>query len=578
MIQSLSPVRRVRALARVLFAGLVAVSSFSAVRAALAADLHEEMGVGINYGQYFENKAQRTNKTLAPIPQAKFATIRAHGFKHVRLPVCWGWRIQPWPVTGVPIQIDDTFMANVKLSVDRALAEGLIVVLNTHHEDWFQRYFSMEGNASIRLNSAGTTYYAASASQGGRPALEIYKDIWRDIVANFDGDPKYENVIFEGLNEPRMATNSDIGDFDATEVNAVNQAVFNVLQDNLNQDKRRVYMMTVNDANNSKSFQYLTIPTRSGWGPATVRDQLIVTIHYYHNQDWTHAPSAAKSTWGTILDYDELLERLDEITPNDPEKFTPTRGDLVGVKVNIGEFGILHYYDNTASNRNPGDVLEWYRVVAAAAKKRGHTYTVWDDNGWFRMFNRNDGPGGSFDWGDTYVSEIWKMATLHENDWRLVSGAGVSWNLGTVAGDWSPWELKTASASDTYQRFQFQVDPGQKLGARDELRYPALRNIGGDGRFLDVENESAPGNGNAIRNRGGSLDAAFDHYVAPDYEGGGEFALAIPLPGPLYHGTSGTRRVIDLAAGAAAGTDAVLWQFRTDATKSRQRWVLEQVE
>ena len=555
----------------------------SPLRAALASTLHDAMGVGINYGAHFED--DKTNEFTSPIPQAKFATIRQHGFKHVRLPVAWGLRLQlPWAGANTPVQVHDTFMANVKLSVDRALAEGLIVIINTHHEDWFQRYYSKENNARIRLNTAGTDYYTATEAGGGRPAMEIYKDIWREIVATFDGDPKYENVIFEGLNEPRLNDASNLGDFSNAEVNTVNQTVFNLLQDNLNGSARRVYMMTVNDANNARSFKHLTIPTRGGWTAADVKAQLIVTIHYYHTYDWTHAETADPATWGTATEYDEMIDRFDDITPDSAAKFANGSTALVDVKVNIGEFGVRHRKNDPANgenkiatNRDPGDVLEWYRAVAAAAERRGMTYTVWDDKGWFRVFNRDSGSGGSFDWGTTYESEIWKMVTLYKNTWRLTSGLNAGWNLASSsATGWAPWELKAVSTTDTLQRFNFQVDPGAKLGARDELRYPALRNVGA-GKFLDAANDGTPGNGNALRSRDDVLDSALDHYVSSDYQGNGAFSLAIPLPATLYLGSGGTTRVIDLPDPAALGTDAVLWQFETTGANS-QRWILDQVD
>ncbi len=564
---------RVLAFACALLAGIGL--GHATLRAATAATLHAEMGAGINYGQYYET--DRSNIAKLPIDALKFTTIRQHGFKHVRIPVSWGLRLE-WKGADARARVHRDFMDSVKMSVDRALDAGLIVILNTHHEDWFQKYYTLENNARIRLTNG--KFEIASPSQGGRLALHVYEDIWHHIAERFRGHERYERLIFEGLNEPRIAENSTLGDFTNSQVNILNQQIFGIVQTYPNQGNRRVYMMTVNNANNAMSFKHLTLPEYLNWPDDQVRDQLMVTIHYYHSQDWTHAEIADKPNWGTEKDYGQLIERFKWITPDLPDKFTPASSKLVGVKVNIGEFGIRHQRPNGAgaSNRNLSSVLEWYRVVAAAAKHHGHSYTVWCDNGWFRVFNRNDGTGGSFNWGDSYQSEIWKMVTLHENRWRLKSALNSSWNLASSGLTWSPWVLKNASGIDQFQQFQFQVDPGIKLTeVRDKLRYPALRNFGA-GKFLDVENEGSPGDGNAIRNRDGVLDSALDHYVALEHgpEGGGRYSLTIPLPAPLYHDMPGARRVIRVPENAGPGTAATLWRFSaTNATG--QRWRLEQV-
>ncbi len=61
-----------------------------------------------------------------------FRTIRAEGFRSVRIPVTWSAHQS----ATAPYTVDDAYMSRVKQVVDWALAEDLYVVLNIHHDSW----------------------------------------------------------------------------------------------------------------------------------------------------------------------------------------------------------------------------------------------------------------------------------------------------------------------------------------------------------------------------------------------------------------------------------------------------------
>lgn len=393
-----------RLLAVLTAAAFGSLSSVNLVHAYTASQLHASMSVGLNYGEYFEKKGER-NILKGPIPAAHFTTIKNAGFNHVRIPVTWGYRIDTWPASGNPVTINGTFLANVKTSVDRALAAGLIVILNTHHEDWFQYYWAAKHNAVIKLDRSGSDQsghpweYKLDAT--GRSALSIYKDIYKQIVTTFDS-PAYDNLILEGLNEPAFKVRNKAnwgGDstwqnnsanyllaFDPAnggdaKVNDLNQQIFTLVQDNDVNGARRTYSMTVNNMNNHYSYDNLTLPTYSTWTLTQRLDRLMATIHYYHSFDWTHPSSSPDNSWGTTADHAELHGRLDHVRD-------ARDGTLAGLCTNIGEFGIAH---NERLGRADADVEAWYRAVTAAAKNRNLTATVWDDGGWFRVLNHSTG-------------------------------------------------------------------------------------------------------------------------------------------------------------------------------------------
>ncbi len=64
--------------------------------------------------------------------KALFDHLRSEGFHSVRIPVSW----YPHQSTTAPYTIDPAFMARVKQVVDFALADGLYVEINVHHDSW----------------------------------------------------------------------------------------------------------------------------------------------------------------------------------------------------------------------------------------------------------------------------------------------------------------------------------------------------------------------------------------------------------------------------------------------------------
>ena len=73
-----------------------------------------------------------------------------------------------------PYTVNATFMSRVEQVVDWSLARGLVTVLNTHHDEWFE------------TNSTAT--------------LPQFVALWRQIASHFAA--KDETLLFEIYNEP----------------------------------------------------------------------------------------------------------------------------------------------------------------------------------------------------------------------------------------------------------------------------------------------------------------------------------------------------------------------------------------
>ena len=69
-----------------------------------------------------------------------FEQFAEKGFTNVRIPVQWNHHTATTP----PYAIDSSFLNRVTEVVGWSIAQGLITVLNTHHEDWMDNATTFE--------------------------------------------------------------------------------------------------------------------------------------------------------------------------------------------------------------------------------------------------------------------------------------------------------------------------------------------------------------------------------------------------------------------------------------------------
>ena len=135
------------------------------------------IGACINLGNHFETPSggEHPGKRL---DAGDMANIRAAGFNTVRLPVNWRSQSDPNP----PYQIDPQWLARVSDMVDAALANGLNVIIDSHH------FFAVNTDPD-----ANTVRLAA---------------IWKQLATHFaQKSPK--RVWFELHNEPHDSLTND---------------------------------------------------------------------------------------------------------------------------------------------------------------------------------------------------------------------------------------------------------------------------------------------------------------------------------------------------------------------------------
>ncbi|MHC1786436.1 MAG: glycoside hydrolase family 5 protein [Christensenellales bacterium] len=278
-----------------------------------------------------------------------FAALKTAGFGVVRIPVSWHNH-----VSGEDFIISAAWLARVRQVVDEALAAGLHVILNTHHDN-------MEGFIypdDAHLESSG----------------RYLRAIWRQLGTAFrDYD---ERLIMESMNEPRLSGTPlewhldprDSRSLEAVKaINALNQ----------------LFVDTVRACGGNNGQRYLMVP---GYAASvqgclheafampvdmdSAKDRLLLSLHAYTPYDFalqSPAESGSRDTFSAdnALDINAIAVFMDQVY----SKFSSLK-----VPVVIGEFGCRDKNGNLQSR------VDFTATYIALARARGITCVWWDNN------------------------------------------------------------------------------------------------------------------------------------------------------------------------------------------------------
>lgn len=303
-----------------------------------------EMTAGFNVGNTFDT--DQHPRTAASV-NAMIDAYHAEGFRMVRLPVRWldsDWDGEPALASAAGV-VDRTHprLAVIEAIVDHAIAEGMYVVLNTHHEDWL---------------------FETAWSEGQRV---IFAQLWSDICEIF-ADRGY-HLVFEVVNEPHGTI-----EHDSVAVDALNQSAYDVIRACGGLDAERIIVLDGEDYGSPASL-------RATWSDVTDipgggdDPYLMGSIHYYSPLALTHATDAAgiDTPW-TVASIRTSFDAVE----------TWADGRL---PIFVGELGVNWNAHAHVINDN---VRDWYAAVATEARARAFIHAVWDDGGWYRVMDRDD--------------------------------------------------------------------------------------------------------------------------------------------------------------------------------------------
>ncbi|MFE9428721.1 cellulase family glycosylhydrolase [Kitasatospora sp. NPDC006697] len=302
--------------------------------------------------------------------KATFDALRAQGFHSVRIPVTW----YPHQSDTAPYAIDPAWMARVKQVVDYALADGLYVEINVHHDSWkWIEYMSTDHDAIMARFDA----------------------TWQQIAAAFKDEPR--KLLMESINEPQF---TDATDAQKTQyLNELNTSFFSIVRGSGGGNKNRLLVLPSLQTNSAQNW----LDDLSTTMTSLHDHNLVATVHYY---SWY--PFSVNIAGG--ISFDATAQK--DLT----EGFTRVHDTFVakGIPVYLGEYGLLTSPNDGYVER--GEELKYFEAVNYEARINGMTSAVWDASNDF--LNRT-----TMQWVDP------QMEALIKASWKVRSGTASSDNV-----------------------------------------------------------------------------------------------------------------------------------------------------
>ena len=322
-----------------------AQTGFRVMRDISSVELVKEMKIGWNLGNTFDGGGEEhrgKHSALIETAWGNPCTTKAMidevvkaGFNVIRIPATWEWSIGEAP----DYKISDEWMNRIQEVVDYAIDNDVFVIINLHHDKWY--------------NPAEENYEAAS---------DKLKKVWTQIGTHFAD--YNEKLLFEGMNEPRLIGSGEewTGGSPETKeiVNKLNADFVATIRGLGGNNKLRHLLIPGYSAGHTVSvFKYMKVPEND--------DKVIVSVHAYAPYNFTLNPSGTDE-WD-VTDEEDRYE-IDKVASGLKKYFIDN-----GIPVIIGEFGAIE-------RDNLDDRSDWVQYYITKMKQLG-VPCLWWDNGTF---------------------------------------------------------------------------------------------------------------------------------------------------------------------------------------------------
>jgi len=325
---------------------------------------------------YGMNVGNELELNWGPPNAALFYSAAFAGFNAVRIPCAWDMSGATTNVSGgvTNYVISASYMAQVKQTVDAAIATGMYVMINDHWDDgWLEQSIGMTVDPIINAKM---------------------KSYWTQIATTFAG---YDNhLLFAAANEPNVNNTAEevtLMYYYQTFVNAVRG-------------------VGGNNTNRWLVLQSISDPTWLNALPTdTVSNRLMVEYHDYtpslftiihSDQSWGNAiyfwgpayhysgDPTRNATWGEEYSVDSGFQQLADLYVSK------------GIPVMIGEFQAApaSLTNATEATWNHDSTLYWNKYVAESARGHGLSPFYWSTG------------GSPFDYGTGAINDSQVVAAL----------------------------------------------------------------------------------------------------------------------------------------------------------------------
>lgn len=350
--------------------------------------LTKMLGFGWNLGNHFDshNNGQPVPESWgswwdkATPTKALYDNLAKAGIKTVRIPVTWG----PFEGEAPAYTIDADYMNTVAQNVFWARDAGLNVVLNTHHDAYWQ-----------------DAYTAASNEIVNTEIKERIEKTWKQIAEHFKNEGEY--LIFESFNELNHEWKAPTtGELRIQ--NEWNQLVVDVIRATGGKNATRWIAVPSYQANPGQALKDdFKVPT----DPAK---KVIVAVHCYDPYGFT-----LKDPLDEHLS-DSDLENVNKLLQNLKAKFIDN-----DIPCYLGEFG-CSLHKNAEANKRREYYFEYF---CRAAHFAGLAACLWDNYNpgggaeSHAYFDHNDGRW--MDGHEAIVKKMVKALTDNSDSYTLES-------------------------------------------------------------------------------------------------------------------------------------------------------------
>ncbi len=335
------------------------VGSSSSSGGLTSVQLTKLMGIGWNVGNSLDAVGGETNWGNPLITQQLINSVKAAGFKTIRLPIAWSKFSDE---TNFVIQT--AWMDRVEQVVNYALTADMYVVINIHWDNgWMQPTNAQQNYVNNRL-----------------------KIMWTQIANRFKN---YDNrLLFAGTNE--VMVEGDYGTPTAeyyTVQNSFNQTFVTAVRATGGGNANRFLVVQGFNTNIDHTVNFAKIPTD------TTTNHLLMEVHYYDPYNFTLNTNSNITQWGKNATNPSATETWANESWVDSQ-FQKMKTNFVdkGVGVILGEYGVV---SRTNVGDHEGYRVYWNEYITKSAYTHGMVPIYWDNgyggNGGMALFDRASG-------------------------------------------------------------------------------------------------------------------------------------------------------------------------------------------
>jgi aryl-phospho-beta-D-glucosidase BglC (GH1 family) len=309
------------------------------------------MQPGWNVGNTLDALGGETAWGNPLITEELLQTIKANGYKSIRLPVSWDEHTGPGP----DYTIDPAWLDRVAQVVDWAIANDLPVMVNMHDQMWTKLLPDDRENVLAKFDS-----------------------MWTQIAERFKDYPS--ELSFESINEPQFPTDEANKDAHTATLNVAFHEAVRATGGN-NEDRLLVLPTWVTNSE-QPHLDALKATIDSLDDP-----MIAATVHFYGF--WPFSVNIAGVTTydeETQQDLEDTFQRVnDTFVDND-------------IPVMVGEWGVLGYdytRPGVPQSQQYGELLKFFEATMYQAREQQLTLMLWDAGSYL---NRN-----TLEWRDPLV-------------------------------------------------------------------------------------------------------------------------------------------------------------------------------